>query len=65
MGIDLSHKLESYSPTSEKKIIQIISKKPFDAHTDPIFKSLHLVCKYWNYLKFTFFKLESLCILLK
>ena len=43
MGIDLSHKLESYSPTSEKKIIQIISKKPFDAHTDPIFKSLQIL----------------------
>ena len=35
MGIDLSHKLESFSST--------ISKMPFDAHTDPIFKSLQIM----------------------
>ena len=29
--------------TSEKKIIWIISKKPFDAHTDHIFKSLQIL----------------------
>ena len=40
MGIDLSHKLESFSST---KIIRIISKMPFDAHTDPIFKSLQIM----------------------
>ena len=27
----------------QKKIIQIISKMPFDAHTDPIFKSLQIM----------------------
>ena len=27
----------------QKKIIRIISKKPFDAHTDPIFKSLQIM----------------------
>ena len=32
VAIDLYHKLESYSPTSEK-IIRIIFKKPFVAHT--------------------------------
>ena len=44
--------------TSEKIIRNGISKKPFNAHTDPVFKRLQT-------LKFTFFKLESLCILLK
>ena len=44
--------------TSEKIIRNGISKKPFNAHTDPVFKRLQT-------LKFTFFKLESSCILLK
>jgi len=39
MGIDLSHKLESL--TSE--INHSISKKRFDAHTDPICKSLQIL----------------------
>ena len=50
VAIDLHHKLESYSPTSEK-IIRIIFKKPFVAHTDlacerqtfPTFKSLQIL----------------------
>ena len=68
MAIDLYHKLESYSPTSEK-IIRIIFKKPFVAHTDlacerqtfPIqkFANTEIIC---NLL---FFKLESLCILIE
>ena len=39
MGIDLSHKLESL--TSE--INYSISKKPLDAHTDPLCKSLQIL----------------------
>ena len=43
MGFDVSHKLESYCSTSEKKKIRIISKTPFDAHTDPKFKRLQIL----------------------
>ena len=43
MGIDLFHKLESYSHTSEKKLFEFPSKNPFATHTDPIFNGLQIL----------------------
>ena len=56
-------------PTNLNRIVLRQKKKKFE-----LFPRRHLmltlilnsnVCKYWNYLKFTFFKLESSCILIK
>ena len=42
MGIDLPPNLNR-TVLIQKKNIRIISKKPFDAHTDPIFNSLQIL----------------------
>ena len=61
MGFDVSHKLESYCSTSEKKIFELFPR----SHLMLTLILNSNVCKYWHYLKFTFFKLESSCILIK
>ena len=56
VAIDLYHKLESYSPTSEK-LIRIIFKKPFVAHTD-------LACERQTFPIQKFVNTEIICNLL-
>ena len=56
VAIDLYHKLESYSPTPEK-IIRIIFKKPFVAHTD-------LACERQTFPIQKFANTEIICNLL-
>ena len=56
-------------PTNLNRIVLLQKKKIFELFPRSHFMLTLIlnsnVCKYWNYLKFTFFKLESSCILIK
>ena len=46
----------------QKKVARFISKKPFDAHTDPVFKEFQMC---WSFPILIRFKSESLCTFIK